>query len=105
LHRVKAFSTPHICPPVSRLGVHENLGGGTADPREIPDHVTSCSAIKVGGRGKFARATVAWGLSGHQSAGSEQLGFFASPVFLGFVVLCFLFIYLFNCLYLNIQVL
>ena len=28
LHRVKAFSVPHPTPPVSRLGVHKELGGG-----------------------------------------------------------------------------
>ena len=34
-YTVKAFPAPHTTPPVSRLGVHKELGGdtaGTADP-------------------------------------------------------------------------
>lgn len=37
----------------------------------------------------FARVAVAWGLAGHWSASGEQLGFFASPVFLGLGVFFF----------------
>ena len=35
LHRAKGFAASHTTPPVSRLGVHKELGGdtaGTADP-------------------------------------------------------------------------
>lgn len=46
-----------------------------------------------------------WELAGHQSAGGKQLSFFASPVFLGFVFICFILVYLLHCLYLNLQVL
>lgn len=34
-----------------------------------------------------------WELAGYQSADGEQLGFFASPVFLGFVFICLIFIF------------
>ena len=65
LHRVKAFSASPTTPPMSRLGVHEKVGGGTAGtvdpsyPRDIPCHATSCSACKARGRrrkGKMFRA-------------------------------------------------
>lgn len=53
LHRVEAFSASQDTPPVSRLGVHTELGGDTArtgDPRDIPHRVISCSAYKAGER-------------------------------------------------------
>ena len=56
LHRAKAFSASHPTPPVSRQGVHKELGGDTArtadpnDQRDIPYHMTSRSAYKAGGR-------------------------------------------------------
>lgn len=56
LHRLKAFSAPHLTPLVRRLGVHKELGrdtGRTAaptDPRDVPDHIASCLVCKAGRR-------------------------------------------------------
>jgi len=56
LHGIKAFSASYTTPPPSRLGVHKKLGGDTAgttipvDQRDIPDHTTSCSAMKSWGK-------------------------------------------------------
>lgn len=63
---------------------------------------------------EFARAAIAWGLAGHQSASSEQLkdGVFLlwHGVFKFFLIItlfswfCFCFLYLLSCLYINPQV-
>jgi len=48
---LRPFSVSHAVPSGSRLGVHKKLGGDTArtaDPSDIPYHITSCSAIKAG---------------------------------------------------------
>lgn len=53
------------------------------DKTDTAHHIMSCSATKT--ELKFATAAIAQGLAGHQLAGDEQLVFFTSHVFLGFV--------------------
>jgi len=56
LHITKGISVSHAAPPVSRLGRTRSWKGTQpglltpADQRDIPYHMTSCSAIKAGGR-------------------------------------------------------
>jgi len=59
------------------------------DQRDIPHHMTSSSAIKLGGW-TVAGPAVAHGLAWHPSVGGEQLFSFASLVFLGFGEVLFL---------------
>jgi len=54
-HRVRASSAIHITPPASRLGVHKNWEETQlwqltpTHQRDIPYHMTSYSAVKLGG--------------------------------------------------------
>lgn len=52
LHRVKAFSSSYTALPLSRLGVHMELGGTQRGQltRDVPEHVMSRSEIKAGER-------------------------------------------------------
>lgn len=58
-------------------------------------HTVWCVMLSSEGwEGSLPGLLLLWELAGHQSAGGEQLGFFASPVFLGFVLFAlFSFIY------------
>lgn len=48
---IKAFSASYLTPTRSGLVVHKELGGNTAgiptNPRDITQHMTLCSAIKL----------------------------------------------------------
>jgi len=56
LHGTKAFSASQAALPASGMGVQEELGGDTAgqpaDPGDVPEHATLCSATKAGEGGR-----------------------------------------------------
>lgn len=60
LHRSKDFPAPHAVLSVMKLGVHQDLGTQPGqltqnDQRDVPYHMTLCSAIKLWG--------VGWGIA------------------------------------------
>lgn len=81
-------------PTSERLGVHKHMGGdtaGTADPRDSPEHMVPCSAMKPSR--KFGCVVISQELTRHRSAGVAfyQLGFlFLSLIFFVCFFLCLL---------------
>lgn len=85
MHRVKAFSTPpssEMAEGCTKSWEETEPGQLTSsDPRDSPSHMAPCSVHRYGGR--LVRAA-AQEQAEQCSPGNEQLGLFASPVFLGF---------------------